>query len=679
MFLANLFAGAGRWAVAGDYVADAREIARGLDDPAQRQHLMAEALEFAYRTGSVHTMRRELRIADTELRRAADQRSLTPTHEARVCEFRALVAAQLGDRADAERWFSRAEQHYLRSGARDPKYVRMLARRARFLHEWNRHALELRVARRALEYAQREAIDERVPEAALALARAALDRGELRDAGEALARFERSHVAAVASNDRMWLEYDALRQRFFAGIGNPAAATAALQSGLGRIEAGWATATSAEAQLQLAGHRELRDIMHEQLLNDARLGYEFERAWRRAGTGRRNRDAPGLAAWASITRHPSTAWPATGSEVSPPPDDSTLQILYFWGSEVVRWTRTRHGLHRSVLSLAPSEIERRVEAARAGLTHSHRLSDARLAHLASDLRDLARLLLPPEARASGTNAPRFRTLEILSDGALARLPFEALNLSNRDYRPLLAELDVVYARGTAVRRERAASGTGVIVVDPEPSPTLKQRYGLPSLPLSHSEARLLRALAPSSVLLANSGATRAAVLERWEDAPWLYFSGHVVVDPDSPFMSFIPLAAESTHDGAAKPYLEPGDVLTADLSACELVVLSGCASGVSGEPGAGGAGLARSFLDAGAHAVVLTYWPVKDDEAATLMRAFIHAWRRAGQTPDQALHTARRACMGSRSALATASMWSAWAIEFARPAAEQTGGSVALR
>src|SRR5205085_9188221 len=70
MFLANDYASDGRWALASDYVADARALARALDDPARREHLMVETLEFAYRMGSLGTIRRELHIADSELQRA---------------------------------------------------------------------------------------------------------------------------------------------------------------------------------------------------------------------------------------------------------------------------------------------------------------------------------------------------------------------------------------------------------------------------------------------------------------------------------------------------------------------------------------------------------------------------------------------------------------------------------
>ena len=61
----------------------------------------------------------------------------------------------------------------------------------------------------------------------------------------------------------------------------------------------------------------------------------------------------------------------------------------------------------------------------------------------------------------------------------------------------------------------------------------------------------------------------------------------------------------------------------ADLSACDLIVVSGCDSGL-GEPRIGESvlGLRRAFAIAGARASVTALWPVGDDAAAEVMRAF---------------------------------------------------------
>jgi len=666
IFLGNHFASAGRWGIASDYVDDAREIARSLDDPGQRQWLLLETLEFSYRMGSTVAMRRQLRVADTELNRARERRfSLAPGLEARISELHALTSATSGDPGDAELWFKHAERYYLASGARDPRYPGMLVRRARILRDTDRPKEALRIARRALEYADRESISECVAEATLAIADASIALGRGRDAAEALARFDRS---AVPPGDPKWLEYDVLRVRLLAPAGDRPAMTTVLRTGLARIETTMVRAQSDEARLELARHGELHEIVHERLDRDPRLGYEFEMAWRRASTTRALPARSLLTPWASIAVDPKVALQALPGSASP--DDSTLQVVYFWGDRVVRWTRSRRGITRAEITTRPDELEQRMESVRASLAVSHHLSRSQRARVSAELHELAVKVLPREMLESPASA-RFRTLEILPDGALGRLPFGALNVMSEGYRPLLASVDVVYARGEPAHPARKVKDAGLVIVDPELSPALRRRHGgLPRLPSTHAEADLLRTFDPRVSVLVGNTATRSALLAGWERHSWLYFAGHVLTSSDSPWLSFIPLAADPTLPGIEKEYCESADIMGADLSGCELVVLSGCATGVTDEPGVGGMGLAHSFLDAGARAVVWTFWSVNDAQVPAITESFIRGWQGEREAPDRALCRAQREYAGRDSALVTASTWAAWAIERARLSSE---------
>src|SRR5215467_3864026 len=92
--------------------------------------------------------------------------------------------------------------------------------------------------------------------------------------------------------------------------------------------------------------------------------------------------------------------------------------------------------------------------------------------------------------------------------------------------------------------------------------------------------------------------------------------------PRLPFVYFIPLA-DTTSATMAGAYLEPQDVREADLSCCNLAVLSGCSSAVP-YPAPNGIepSLGDVFLDAGARCVLQTLWNVDDGDAASLMARF---------------------------------------------------------
>ena len=75
---------------------------------------------------------------------------------------------------------------------------------------------------------------------------------------------------------------------------------------------------------------------------------------------------------------------------------------------------------------------------------------------------------------------------------------------------------------------------------------------------------------------------------------------------------------------------------------CQLVVLSGCETGVSEiAPGDEIVGLARGFFAAGAPALLVSLWAVDDATTAALMECF-YARLSAGDRPAAALRHAQR-------------------------------------
>lgn len=114
----------------------------------------------------------------------------------------------------------------------------------------------------------------------------------------------------------------------------------------------------------------------------------------------------------------------------------------------------------------------------------------------------------------------------------------------------------------------------------------------------------------------------------------LHIAAHVTVDEAHPERSAVHLA------GGEAGRLLPRDIVGLSLDG-QLVVLSAC-SGASGRmvDGEGVIGVARSFLQAGARAVVASAWPLEDAEAERVFTHFASALAR-GEAIDASLQSAQ--------------------------------------
>jgi CHAT domain len=121
-----------------------------------------------------------------------------------------------------------------------------------------------------------------------------------------------------------------------------------------------------------------------------------------------------------------------------------------------------------------------------------------------------------------------------------------------------------------------------------------------------------------------------------------------VVDVEAPERSAVVLASGTER--------EDGLLQSREISALELdravVVLAACrsASGL-GLRGEGVVGLARSFFEAGAHGVVGSLWPLRDDESSVLLEGFYRGLAR-GSSVAEAMAGARRERIGAGAATA---------------------------
>jgi len=161
--------------------------------------------------------------------------------------------------------------------------------------------------------------------------------------------------------------------------------------------------------------------------------------------------------------------------------------------------------------------------------------------------------------------------------------------------------------------------------------------GLTALAASATEARDAALRWPHSQALLGANASEANLkripLEQYR---LVHFATHAQVDERAPGRSAIALAAGGGEDG----FVTSADLAGLRLNA-DLVMLSGCSTAlgvlVDGE---GILGLTGPLLQAGAHSVVATLWPVSDRASAEFVTRF-YGFLASGSTAAEALRLAQ--------------------------------------
>jgi CHAT domain-containing protein/tetratricopeptide (TPR) repeat protein len=345
------------------------------------------------------------------------------------------------------------------------------------------------------------------------------------------------------------------------------------------------------------------------------------------------------------------------------PDDSTALLLYvtgLGGEPTTAFALTRRG--GVTYRLAPVDSLTPMVARWSALLES---SDD---HRALG-RELARALLDPFV---ATFPATVRRLVIVPDGALNRIPFDALILE--DGRHVLERFTVATAPSAtvAVRLWERAPATPapemLVLADPrfagETGVAADAKVfrsavagggGLPRLRGSSREARNVARYADEPTVR-----RRADASESWlKRAPLarfglVHFATHALVDEASAANTALALAPGAGDDG----FLGPSEIVHLRLAA-ELVVLSACrtAGGVLVR-GEGVQGLAAPLIEAGARAVAATWWPVGDVATIRLVDDFYGAMA-AGLAAGDALREAKLAALTRG---APAREWAAFTI-----------------
>lgn len=233
-----------------------------------------------------------------------------------------------------------------------------------------------------------------------------------------------------------------------------------------------------------------------------------------------------------------------------------------------------------------------------------------------------------------------KRLVVVPDAGLEKLPFGALQAG--PVGPRLAEkYDVVVTpslttwlrwnktNGKALGRQLLALADPRLPIQDSGNPTvarergwtLAQELSLGSLPRARSEGRsAVRSLSGNGRLVVGRDASEHFI-KQVDPAEYavIHFASHALVDETNPERTALLLAPGSeTEDGL----LQVREIVNLDLDG-QLVVLSACQS-ASGEvlSGEGILSLARAFFVAGAHAVVGSLWPLRDDDAAAFFSRF---------------------------------------------------------
>ncbi|NIM20058.1 MAG: CHAT domain-containing protein [Candidatus Latescibacteria bacterium] len=520
---------------------------------------------------------------------------------------------------------------------------------------------------------------------ALLRARAELQAGRLGDASASIGQFdELSHGnEQVLRRELVWR--DALLGRVALESGNTDSAWRTLEEGMERLRMTLSHMdASAHSYLWLGACEVLRQLMQDLTAGDPHLGYGAELYWRDfyrwignnadngpgpasvgdgAKLGGRGRLVPSGASLAERFRLRASATTARVMELNAVHSVYVVRHDSLWC-----WTNSQGTIRRDVIGASVEEVREHISGAWSLLsTDPGDETDHVPAQLVDDLRRLARWLLPHEVRDTGHGAPRL--FLVSSDGFLNRVPFETFDVGERDeYIPLLANWDVAYLRhAEAVSgfedRSELQTSAGIILVGTKPSRELQRRYPLPRLKEAAAEGWAVAGLYPGATLFEGKHATKANLESTWQNAEIIYLAVHTLRDPQVPYLMLIPVAQPDAHQGPDANYLDIADIRAADMSRCRVVFMSGCSTGAPyTDSVAEGPSLGDAFLDAGASAVVQTFWDVRDDTAREQMTQFLQRWRNRGALPIQALNDSRREMLYGSRHVRHPFIWAAYAI-----------------
>jgi CHAT domain-containing protein/Tfp pilus assembly protein PilF len=216
------------------------------------------------------------------------------------------------------------------------------------------------------------------------------------------------------------------------------------------------------------------------------------------------------------------------------------------------------------------------------------------------------------------------SLIVVPHDALHLLPFQALH---DGIRFLIEAASVTYAPSSSVLgqilKRRTASNVPTLVAFGNPelgSPDL-------ALPGAEREVKNLQGLFADSSVFLKDDANKPRFLAEAPKFSLVHVAAHAEFDDVDPLYSRIRLSPTQGSSGN----LEAHEIYRINLGGATLVTLSACESGVTRvTKGDEIWGFSRSFLSAGAPALLLSLWPVADESTELLMTKFYGGIKRSG-------------------------------------------------
>ncbi|MCI0700260.1 MAG: CHAT domain-containing protein [Planctomycetia bacterium] len=278
---------------------------------------------------------------------------------------------------------------------------------------------------------------------------------------------------------------------------------------------------------------------------------------------------------------------------------------------------------------------------------------------------LGDVILPP-ALLTKIRESKAKRLVLIPDGALHKLPFEALLLSNKpapkyalDELPPICYAPSIPVLAVVLKRERFpdAEPSLLTVGDPAyPEVAMGTSPGgaLPRLPFTATESRKVRQFFPIDRITAleRADATEAKFVAALRGKRFVHLAAHGFAD--DAFGNAFAAVALAPGRGSATPdddgFLTLHEISRLKLTGCELTVLSACVTNVGPQrPLEAGVTLAGAFFSAGSRGVMASCWSVDDKATAELMGEVFGAIRPANGKPVSAPEALKRARLAVRS------------------------------
>jgi CHAT domain-containing protein len=316
------------------------------------------------------------------------------------------------------------------------------------------------------------------------------------------------------------------------------------------------------------------------------------------------------------------------------PADMLFLDYALLADRVVVWTASRRGWRHHTVPVSRDSVVALVARFAGEAAEPGARADAARARL------FEMLVRPVAEEMRG-----MRQLTIVPDRELFRLPFAALwdgetgTYVVERYRVRTLP-NAGFFLSVAPGARAGADASALVVGNPTVDPRLVA--ALPNLPAAAREAEQVARLYGTPRVLIGPEARRGAVLEHLPGVSVFHFAGHAVFNGEQPELSYLALAS-----GDADGLLQAREIGELRLSGLQVVVLSACRTLNPRPSRAGGnAGLAYSFLRAGAPATVSTVWDVSDEPTSEVLVEF-HRRLAGGVPAPEALRLAQVAVLRS--------------------------------